>query len=262
MNKEFITYTKSTPSQKCVDADVLAEMLEIPKQVLCWTIEHESQLTAQEDYFRIGRQNAQQINFKALIYALDKFCENYNKKLEILRRYIGEPRKSEENYKVKYEELKAVHEELIKNIKTSINIALTAAPAINDTSNENTISADTTPQKMKSVYKRNSDLLPALSENEKKWQKNIVGLTRKAAELTNGRPANLMQQIYRKITAKYGIVFDQEKKELKEQYNIDIDAHMSTLYVVTKSEQLRSIYQAIVSDIINNEKEKENNKNA
>lgn len=259
MAKEFITYAKALNGQKCVDAEILAEKLGVPKQVLCWTIENEPQLEYQKDYSRVGKQNAQNIGFKALIYALDKFCQDYNKKIEILSIYMNTADSPDElNYKERYEKLKFAYDKLISDIQNVLTNASSThnessvTPSVTEpVSDANTPTTEPETPKKQTHYKSNSKYLPELIEDEKAWQKEYTNLTKKTAAIANTTPTYIMKQVYAKMTKVYGIVFDQEKKDLRNKFNIDENEHISTLYTITVSPQLRSLYQAILKDLYN-----------
>ena len=101
----------------------------------------------------------------------------------------------------------------------------------------------------KPKYHKNSKFLPTLTDDEINWQKNAIKTAKdKAAELDSTLSATL-RRVYGRMTNVYGIVFDQEKKDIKSMFNIDTDEHMSTLYVITVSEQLRSLFDSILADL-------------
>lgn len=95
-------------------------------------------------------------------------------------------------------------------------------------------------------YVKNTDLLPEKTEAEKKWCDKITKISKEKAKKNNLVISTLMRKIYTIMRNEYGIVFEQDKKNLRDIYEIDDDAHISTLYVVATNEKYRSIYESIL----------------
>lgn len=239
MERDFI---KRINGENYVDADILSEMLHVPKQVLCWTIENEPQMICGEDYRAAGKQKAQNIGLKALIFVLDKFCSDYNAKANILSAYMYSGNSKTESESA-YAELQQKHEKL-----TSVIMDALQKWGQKTENAENNKKTKTPNQK----YKRNSNQLPELTEEESTWQKEMSDLLQKTAAKLNTTPMTVMHRIYSKMTNTYGVVFSEEKKSARYANELDDGEHVSTLYIVTKNKQYRSIYGSILQDMYNN----------
>lgn len=96
--------------------------------------------------------------------------------------------------------------------------------------------------------------LPALSQEEKEWQARISKMIKDYTYRpdTKDNYTNLLKKLYRIITTRYGIVWDQTKKDYKNYNNIDEDIHVSTFRVIVCDVHLRSIFESLLKDYIAN----------
>lgn len=60
----------------------------------------------------------------------------------------------------------------------------------------------------------------------------------------------VMRKIYAKMRNVYGIVFEQELKEFYDKYNLIDKPDVSKMRLVQEKEQLMSLYQSILVDVI------------
>lgn len=93
---------------------------------------------------------------------------------------------------------------------------------------------------------KNSDLLPKKTDLEREWSDKITKMTKEKAAKNEMNISTLMKKIYMIMKTEYGVVFEQDKKDIRNLYNLDDDAHISTLYVVVTNDKYRSIYQSIL----------------
>lgn len=94
--------------------------------------------------------------------------------------------------------------------------------------------------------------IPEADKEAKLWCGRMTTMMKKNKEyLARVGPAGVvMRKIYAKMRNVYGIVFEQELKEFYDKYNLIDKPDVSKMRLVQEKEQLMSLYQSILVDVI------------
>ena len=109
--------------------------------------------------------------------------------------------------------------------------------------------ADAARKKQTWKLTKNSDLLPSLSDEEADWADRVRAAVRAKRDSLGIPNAQVYHIIYQVMRNKYGIVFEQTRKEFLEQHNLPADTAINTFRLVTYDAQLRSIFQGILGNV-------------
>ena len=98
--------------------------------------------------------------------------------------------------------------------------------------------------------------VPEADKEAKMWCGRMTAMMKENKNyLMKVGPAGVvMRKIYAKMRNVYGIVFEQELKEFYNKYNLIDKPDVSKMRLVQEKEQLMSLYQSILVDIISEEK--------
>lgn len=227
--------------EKVVTTKELEDILEIPSQFI------NSYLKINEEvnnmfYKRIGKTFG--LTLKGCLKHLPSLAKDYDSFMNVINLFYETKTDGEEEkeYKEMYEELLAKYESLTEKVAIFARECLadiSEVPEIIDNVEEPSNSKKTN-------YVKNTEMLPEKTDAEKEWSGRIAKETKEKAAKNGTNTSSLMRNIYRIMRDEYGIVFDQDKKELRESFDIDEDAHISTLYIVSTNDQYRSIYESIL----------------
>lgn len=241
-NKIIIFRDVDGKQRPFIDINYVSEIIGVPKDVLIYHISENKDLVSLRDYVNCARVTARHINLRTIIYLMQVF----KKDIGLWEKVIETMYESTviDTYEDKYNELCQSLLTLCNthNISTSINEE-------DEIDNIENVDSESTKVTKKAKYYKNSKLLPTLTEDEMNWQKDAIEKTKEKAAKLDSTLSGTLRRIYGRMTNVYGIVFDQEKKDIKNMFNIDEEEHMSTLYVITVSEQLRSLFDGILADL-------------
>ena len=101
-------------------------------------------------------------------------------------------------------------------------------------------------------YHPDKNGIPEADKEAKLWCGRMTTMMKKNKEyLARVGPAGVvMRKIYAKMRNVYGIVFEQELKEFYDKYNLIDNPDVSKMRLVQEKEQLMSLYQSILLDVI------------
>ncbi|MBQ8218551.1 MAG: hypothetical protein IJZ79_02275 [Bacilli bacterium] len=225
-----------------IDINFISETINVPKDVLIYHISENENLISLKDYVNYGKLIAKHVGIRTIIY----LTQCFNKDITLWQNIIEMMYESAntDNIDNKYQSLC----KSLRELCNTHNIDIESSEDI-DTDEDIEVDENELETNKKKTYRKNSKYLPTLTEEETTWQRNAVDKAREKAKARNSTLSATLRIIYSKMTNVYGIVFDQEKKDIRNMFNIDEDEHMSTLYVVTVSAQLRSLFECILADL-------------
>lgn len=110
-----------------------------------------------------------------------------------------------------------------------------------------------------SYYQSYLPMLPSATEEAKKWYGKMVKIIKENMDYLQLNFSNVLRTIYRTMRNVYGFVYEQSRKDFIEKYHLDEDAKISKIRIIQEDEQLMSIFQSILENMVNDKMEEKKN---
>lgn len=241
-NRNFV----ETKKGDAISEKELAESLGVPVEVITWNITS----FAEQDGLVEGIHYAKQarryhLSAPAVLWLASKLgltgidkCEKVYEVIRLLN----------DGEKEGFDKLQARYNKLQKQLNDYYNAKEAADKLFNSVVNV----ASGKSLKPRPI-KKNSENLPDLTPEESAWESDTTARLKEYVRNRNDNStfSSWLVKIYGIMTREYGVVFDQEKKELKDKFKLDEEEHVSTMRLITYEPRLRSLFTPILEDIIN-----------
>lgn len=257
-----MSYVRNINGKSMISVSSISEQLDIPPEVIDWNIynfETEHCFSKTGDF--VKKDKVSWMSLKVFLYLITErnISKNYKTIEIVIENYYDDGSKKNS---VKEAEEMSRDFEVIRAIagkycavekKQKPKAVKVLSPEFSTRATSSDEKQKDTPRKNYPTYAQTKALkaaVPELPEDIKNKNRTITESLKKYANEHGGTLSLLLRQIYKKMRDTYGIVFEQEEKEMREKYNIDKDIPLSTMRVASENAMTWSIFKSIAENIL------------